>query len=129
MTKLAQLIKKGPLKYRHYYMAGSEVVYHTQDVPKILKTLAQTCPDAEVIKIGNYSHQDTIGIEVDSKLWAAEKWGIEQWTLKRDEFKKIKLLSEDVWNYLSLALGIHKYPGWDGYQGGRSRSNNHDSRN
>lgn len=92
--KIATLITKGPLPYKHVYMQTNtsyEVCDHMLDVPKHLKTLASK--DASVCRFGDNS----LGIEIDGNVFAIET--------PHRESRQGKKLPYEVWQYLKLAMG------------------------
>ena len=92
IMQVKDIIKAGAQQYTHHYMGGTETVLHTLNVPKHLATLAAKHNDAKVVIYGD----DTLGIEIDGKLWAAE--------LPRSEFRPAKTLPHEVWQYCNLAM-------------------------
>lgn len=94
--KVTEIVKAGEQAYTHHYMqtmVGEETAKHTLDVPKQLLTLAQEHADAEVVIFGD----DTLGIEIGGKLWAAE--------LPHHEMRPAKELPHEVWQYCNLSMG------------------------
>ena len=74
-------------------MTDEATCQHVLCVPKHLITLAKKNPDAEVIIFGD----DTVGIEIEGKIWAAE--------LPNAKFRPAKTLPREVWQYCNLAMG------------------------
>jgi len=96
IMKVTEIIKAGNQAYTHHYMrtmTGEEMCQHTLSAPKHLLTLAKSTPNAEVVIFGD----DTIGIEIEGKIWAAE--------LPNAEFRPAKSLPREVWQYCNLAMG------------------------
>lgn len=94
--KITEIIKAGDQAYVHHYMqttTSEETRSHTLSVPKHLLTLAENNPDAEVVTFGD----DTIGIEIEGKLWAAE--------IPHNEFRRAKALPHEVWQYCNIVMG------------------------
>lgn len=62
--KISEILKRGTI---HYGTAWGFLVEESSP-PKNLETLAEKCPDAEIIQFGD----ETIGIDVDGLVWACE---------------------------------------------------------
>ncbi|MCB1053221.1 MAG: hypothetical protein KDC71_21655 [Acidobacteria bacterium] len=93
---LKDIIEAGPLNYRHHYMqtqVGEEIVSHILECPQTLKTLASNHPKAEVVIFGD----DSLGIEIEGNLWAAE--------LPHKTERVAKSLPHEIWQYCNLAMG------------------------
>lgn len=96
MTAIATLITAGPLSYKHIHNqtnTSHETAHHTLAVPPALVTLATKAPGATVAIYGD----DTLGIDIDGKTWAAEA--------PHPEMRPAKTLPHEVWQYLKLAMG------------------------
>jgi len=96
MTALKTLVASGPQHYVHAYMrttTSHEEARHVLECPQTLVTLARGEPQADVVEYGD----GTLGIELDSRLWAAE-------SPDRQSRPAIRLQHE-VWHYLHMALG------------------------
>jgi hypothetical protein len=91
--QVKDIIKAGPKQYTHHYMGGTESIDHTLEVPKHLTTIATKHNDAKVVIYGD----DTLGIEIDGRLWAAE--------MPHNEMRPAKTLPHEVWQYCNLAMG------------------------
>lgn len=94
--KLSEIVGAGAQSYTHHYMqtmVGEEACEHTLDVPKALLTLASEHGDVEIVMFGD----DTLGIEIGGKLWAAES--------PHTEMRPAKSLPHEVWQYCNLAMG------------------------
>ena len=93
---ISELIQEGPQYYTHHYMqtmTDEESCENVLEVPPSLKVLAVEHPDATVVVYGD----DTLGIEIGGKLWAAE--------MPDREYRPGKRLGARVWQYCNLALG------------------------
>ena len=94
--KLSEIISAGKLGFKHIYnrtTTGESVAEHEIECPKHLVTLAKDHPDSEVVVFGD----ESLGIELEGKLWAAE--------LPNKEFRPAKSLPHEVWQYCHLAMG------------------------
>ena len=100
-TTINQIVKAGPLPYKHHYMittTGAESADHVLEPPKSLITIADKYPGAALITYGDGS----LGIEIDGNVWAVEMLEVaEHGYLGRTG----KTLSADVWQYCRLATG------------------------
>lgn len=94
--KISDVVKSGVKTYVHHYMqtmTGEETCPHVLSAPQHLVALAETAPGAELVIFGN----DTLGIEIDGKLWAAE--------MPDENARRAKSLPREVWQYCLMALG------------------------
>jgi hypothetical protein len=95
LRTIAEIVECGTLHYTHHYMltmTGGESCEHSLAPHKVLLTLAKD-PSARVVRYGD----DTLGIEISGRLWAAES--------PHSEMRPARQLPHEVWQYCNLALG------------------------
>ena len=93
---VTDIIKAGPQRYTHHYMitmTSEETADQTLECPQHLITLADSTPSAKAIVFGD----ETLGIEINGKVWAAED--------PDDEMRPAVRLPHEVWQYCNLVMG------------------------
>ena len=95
--KINDIVKLGNIPYTHHYMqtmTGEETCEHMLAAPKLLITLANKAPSAEIVVFGDNS----LGIETDKMMWAIEKGD-------NPYYRNAKNLPFKVWQYIKIAMG------------------------